>query len=144
MLVIFEMYKIQDNFIKLLFLLSALILTTSCVTTSTPLSDKNSQLTQGNVQMNLIVGETTKAQVIENFGSPNITTRDGSGKEVWTYQRAAQVSQSSSKSGYWNIIIAGQSGAASGFESSSKMITLIIKFDENDIVYDFKSRESSF
>ena len=114
------------------------------MTTTTPLSDKNSQLTQGNVQMNLIVGETTKAQVIENFGSPNITTRDGSGKEVWTYQRAAQVSQSSSKSGYWNIIIAGQSGTASGFESSSKMITLIIKFDENDIVYDFKSMESSF
>ena len=138
------MYKIKDNFIKSLFLLSALILTTSCMTTTTPLSDKNSQLTQGNVQMNLIVGETTKAQVIENFGSPNITTRDGSGKEVWTYQRAAQVSQSSSKAGYWNIIIAGQSGTASGFESSSKMITLIIKFDENDIVYDFKSRESSF
>ena len=113
-------------------------------TSTTPLTDKNSQLTQGNVQMNLVVGETSKAQVLENFGSPNVTTRDGSGKEVWSYQRAAQVSQSSSKEGYWSIIIAGQSSSAAGMESSSKMITLIIKFDANDIVYDFKSRESIF
>lgn len=133
----------KRNLIKTAFLFIFAVLS-GCMTSTTPLTDKNSELTQGNVQMNLIVGETSKAQVLENFGSPNITTRDASGKEVWTYQRAAQVSQSSSKTGYWNIIIAGQSGSASGFESSSKMITLIIKFDENDIVYDFKSRESTF
>ena len=133
----------KRNLIKIAFLFIFAVLS-GCMTSTTPLTDKNSELTQGNVQMNLIVGETSKAQVLENFGSPNITTRDASGKEVWTYQRAAQVSQSSSKTGYWNIIIAGQSGSASGFESSSKMITLIIKFDENDIVYDFKSRESNF
>ena len=133
----------KRNLIKIAFLFIFAVLS-GCMTSTTPLTDKNSELTQGSVQMNLIVGETSKAQVLENFGSPNITTRDASGKEVWTYQRAAQVSQSSSKTGYWNIIIAGQSGSASGFESSSKMITLIIKFDENDIVYDFKSRESTF
>ena len=133
----------KRNLLKIAFLFIIAVLS-GCLASTTPLTDKNSELTQGNVQMNLIVGETSKAQVLENFGSPNITTRDASGKEVWTYQRAAQVSQSSSKTGYWNIIIAGQSGSASGFESSSKMITLIIKFDENDIVYDFKSRESNF
>lgn len=115
-----------------------------CVSPPQPLTERNSQLTQGNVQMNLIVGETTKAQVLENFGSPNITTRDGSGREVWTYQRAAQVSQSSSKSGYWTVILGGQSSNATGFESSSRMITLIIKFDNNDVVSDFKSRTSVF
>tara|TARA_B100001964_G_C13951677_1_gene473569 strand:- start:162 stop:566 length:405 start_codon:yes stop_codon:yes gene_type:complete len=134
---------VKRNLIKIAFLFIFAVLS-GCMTSTTPLTDKNSELTQGSVQMNLIVGETSKAQVLENFGSPNITTRDASGKEVWTYQRAAQVSQSSSKTGYWSIIIAGQSGSASGFESSSKMITLIIKFDENDIVYDFKSRESTF
>ena len=46
--------------------------------------------------MNLEVGKTTKANVLETFGSPNITTRDGAGREVWTYQRQAQVAQSSS------------------------------------------------
>jgi len=111
---------------------------------TTPVSDRNSQLTQGNVQLNLAVGKTTKAEVLENFGAPNITTRDGNGQEVWTYQRAAQVSQSSSERGYWTVILAGKSSKASGFESSSRMMTLIIKFDGDDIVTDFKSRESNF
>lgn len=125
----------------------SLALTTTlfgCVTPPQPLTERNSQLTQGNVQMNIAVGKTTKAEVLENFGSPNITTRDGAGREVWTYQRAAQVSQSSSQSGYWTVILAGKSSEASGFESSSRMITLIIKFDENDVVSDFRSRTSNF
>ena len=105
---------------------------------------KNSELTQGMVQMNLEVGKTTKADVLETFGAPNITTRDSSGNEVWTYQRQAQVSQSSSSSGFIFVIIAGKSADASGFETSSKMMTLIIKFDGNDVVTDFKSRESNF
>ena len=94
--------------------------------------------------MNLVVGQTTKAQVLETFGAPNITTRDGSGREVWTYQRAAQVSQSSNRSGYWTVILAGQNSSASGFESGSRMITLIIKFDSSDVVTDFRSRTSDF
>lgn len=109
-----------------------------------PLTTKNSELTQGNVQMNLITGKTSKTDVLENFGSPNITTRDGKGREVWTYQRQAQVAQSSKSSGSWTIILAGQSSSAAGFESSSRMITLIIKFDDKDIVTDFRSRTSNF
>lgn len=120
------------------------IMFVGCVSAPKPLAGRNSQLTQGNVQMNLVVGKTTKAKVLENFGSPNITTRDGTGREVWTYQRAAQVAQSSSRSGYWTIILAGQSSNASGFESSSRMSTLIIKFDSSDIVSDFRSRTSTF
>ena len=115
-----------------------------CVPPPQPLSERNSALTQGNIQMNLVVGQTTKAQVLDNFGAPNITTRDGSGREVWTYQRAAQVSQSSSRSGYWTIILAGQNSSASGFESGSRMFTLIIKFDSGDVVTDFRSRTSDF
>ena len=122
----------------------ASILTTSCVNNPQPVTNMNSQLTQGNVQLSIEVGTTTKMEVLENFGSPNITTRDGSGREVWTYQRSAQVAQSSSKSGYWTILLAGQSGSSSGFESSSRMITLIIKFDSNDVVSDFNSRTSNF
>jgi outer membrane protein assembly factor BamE (lipoprotein component of BamABCDE complex) len=116
----------------------------ACVSNPQPLTDRNSHLTHGNVQMNLVVGSTTKAEVIESFGSPNITTRDGAGREVWTYQRAAQVQQSSRQSGYWTIILAGRSSEASGFESSSSMITLIIKFDDQDVVSDFRSRTSNF
>tara|TARA_B100000700_G_C14602401_1_gene649723 strand:- start:181 stop:576 length:396 start_codon:yes stop_codon:yes gene_type:complete len=129
---------------KILFVFIFSILLTGCVTAPEPLTKKNSELTQGMVQMNLEVGKTTKADVLETFGAPNITTRDSSGNEVWTYQRQAQVSQSSSSSGFIFVIIAGKSAEASGFETSSKMMTLIIKFDGNDIVTDFKSRESNF
>ena len=129
---------------KILFVFIFSILLTGCVTAPEPLTKKNSELTQGMVQMNLEVGKTTKADVLETFGAPNITTRDSSGNEVWTYQRQAQVSQSSSSSGFIFVIIAGKSAEASGFETSSKMMTLIIKFNEKDVVTDFKSRESNF
>ena len=115
-----------------------------CVPAPQPLAERNSALTQGNIQMHLVVGQTTKAEVLETFGAPNVTTRDGSGQEVWTYQRAAQVSQSSNRSGYWTVILGGQSSSASGFESGSRMITLIIKFDRRDVVTDFRSRTSDF
>jgi outer membrane protein assembly factor BamE (lipoprotein component of BamABCDE complex) len=109
-----------------------------------PVDQRNSVLTQGNVQLNLHVGSTTKAQVLEVFGSPNITTRDGDGQEVWSYQRHATVSQSSANSSYWTIFLTGDSRSAAGFSSTQRTITLIIKFDKNDVVSDFRSRTSDF
>lgn len=132
------MHKIY--FINICFL----IFIASCTPKYQPITERNSELTQGNVQMNLIAGKTTKAQVLEKFGSPNITTRDGAGREVWSYQRAAQVSQSQSQSNYWTIIFAGNSSNAGGFENTSRMMTLIIKFNSNDVVEDFRSRTSNF
>lgn len=115
-----------------------------CATTPAPVDQRNSQLTQGNVQLNLRVGQTTKAEVLEKFGSPNITTRDGAGQEVWSYQRMATVSQSSSSSSYWTIFLTGESKSADGFSQSSRTMTLIIKFDGRDVVSDFRSRTSDF
>jgi outer membrane protein assembly factor BamE (lipoprotein component of BamABCDE complex) len=125
-------------------LLVATIALSGCVSAPEPLSNRNSPLTQGNVQMNVLPGSTTKAQILETFGAPNVTTRDGQGKEVWSYQRQAQVSQQSSQEGYWTVLFAGKTKNASGFESSSRMMTLIIKFDSNDVVSDFNSRASNF
>jgi len=100
----------------------------------------DSGLTQGNVQMYLESGTTTKSQVIDNFGSPNITTRDGEGNERWIYERNSQ--QVRRDSAFYTVILA--SGRSSGFESSSRNLTLIITFDEADVVTDFDSRYSSF
>lgn len=117
---------------------------TGCATTQGPIDQRNSQLTQGNVQLNLQVGHTTKAEVLDKFGSPNITTRDGGGQEVWSYQRMATVSQSTSSQEYWTILLAGQSKSADGFSQTSRTMTLIIKFDAHDVVSDFRSRTSDF
>lgn len=94
--------------------------------------------------MSVAVGQTTKAEILETFGAPNVTTRDGSGKETWSYQRAATASQSASSESAWSVIFYGESREASGFSQTSRMMTLIIKFDESDVVSDFKSRESNF
>lgn len=116
-----------------------------CATTApTPVTTRNSELTHGNVQLVIKTGSTTQTEIIEAFGAPNITSIDGSGAEVWTYQRSAQVSQSSSQESYWTVVLTGQSRSASGFETTSRMITLIIKFDKNKVVSDFRSRSSNF
>ena len=112
--------------------------------TEQPVDQRNSSLTQGNVQMSIAVGKTTKAEILESFGAPNITTRDGAGREVWSYQRHATISQSSSKSSFFTILLAGSGSSADGFSQSTRTMTLIIKFDPSDVVADFRSRSSDF
>jgi len=111
---------------------------------SNPVAQRNSALTTGNVELHIKTGVTTKAQVLEAFGAPNITTTDGSGHEVWTYQRAATVSQATSGRNYWTVILAGGGSDASGFEQSQCTMTLIMKFNKNDLVSGFRSRYSQF
>lgn len=137
--------KIAKLRLALLVSLFGCICFVGCESTGNkPVSTRNSALTHGNVQMNVKVGTTTKNDIIETFGAPNITTVDGSGQEVWTYQRAAQVSESSTSDTYWTVILLGGSSQASGVSTSSSMITLIIKFKENGVVSDFRSRSSTF
>ena len=130
-----------------LALLSAVAMACSAVTAAAKpglVDSRNSALTQGNVQLSVKVGETTKAQVLEVFGAPNITTRDGIGQEVWSYQRHATVSQSNSRESFWTILLAGGGSSASGFSQTMRTMTLIIKFRSDDIVSDFRSRSSDF
>lgn len=116
-----------------------------CVQNTTrPVTTRNSELTHGNVQLNIKVGQTTKSDVLEHFGAPNITTIDGSGQEVWSYQRQATVTQSSSSSNYWTVVLAGGGNSASGFEQTQRTMTLIIKFGKDNRVSDFRSRSSEF
>ncbi|KQN14120.1 MULTISPECIES: hypothetical protein [unclassified Sphingomonas] len=118
--------------------------------------DDPNTLTHGMVQMNLKVGTTTQAQIIEAFGGPNITTIDGSGQEMWVYDRHATVSYD--KTSGFSIGLFGGGGGGGGVglgglgfsnkksrsSQSSRAMTLVIKFDANKVVSDFQSRSSSF
>ena len=128
----------------ILFLMAVAVSSPILATDKVQLEGKNDALTQGNVQLNLRVGETSKAQVLEVFGAPNITTRDGGGQEMWSYQRHATVSQSKESDSFWTILLLGGSSKTSGFSQTMRTMTLIIKFDKNDIVSDFRSRTSDF
>ena len=122
----------------------SLLMLPSVVSAQSEMDHKNSGMTQGNVQLNVKVGQTTKSDVLEAFGAPNITTRDGSGQEVWSYQRHATVSQSTEKNSFWTILLVGGSKSASGYSQTMRTMTLILKFDAKDVVSDFRSRTSDF
>ncbi len=113
-------------------------------------------LTQGMVQMTLKIGATTQSEVLETFGAPNLTTIDGTGQEVWVYDRQATVTSSGS-SGFSIGMLLGAGGGnvggggGLGFGSSKskstqtqRSMTLIIKFGPDKHVTDFRSRSSSF
>ena len=132
---------------KLLFIIPLLALS-ACVTPTTvgePMSKSN--LTAGQVSLTLKKNITTQTEVVETFGAPNLVTQNADGEEVWTYQRNATVANAASNSTYATIILAGVSGRSSGFEQSSRTMTLIIKFKDLKgvkTVVDFSSRYSSF
>jgi outer membrane protein assembly factor BamE (lipoprotein component of BamABCDE complex) len=133
----------EEGAVRLSLLLVGFMLATPAYS-QVSLEGKNSEMTQGNVQLNVKVGATTKADVLEVFGAPNITTRDGSGQEVWSYQRHATVAKSKEKDSFWTILLVGGSSKASGFSQTSRTMTLIIKFNADDVVSDFRSRTSDF
>lgn len=122
------------------------ILFSGCSTTI-PTTDTKNSLTQGQVQITLKKDVTTQAEVLDVFGAPNLVSLNSSGEEIWTYQRNATVGSESASSAYGTFILFGASTRSSGFEQSSRTMTLIIKFkDFNGIkkVSDFSSRSSSF
>jgi hypothetical protein len=118
--------------------------------------DDPNTLTHGMVQMTIKVGVTTQADIIETFGGPNVTTLDGSGNEMWVYDRHATISYT--KEGGFSVGLLGGGGSGGGgavgglgfgsrkskTSESSRSMTLIIKFNSQKIVSDFQSRSSSF
>lgn len=106
--------------------------------------DDPNMLTHGGVQLTLKTGETTQAEILDTFGAPNIATVDASGHEVWTYRRHATVTRASGSNTYFNILVFGTGEDSREQTSSSRTMTLIIKFDENKVVHDFRSMSSSF
>lgn len=118
--------------------------------------DSANTLTHGMAQMTLKLGKTSQLEVAEAFGSPNITTLDAQGQEVWIYDRQATVSSSKDSGFSIGMLIGAVGGAVGGggglgFSSSKskatqtqRTMTLIIKFGADKVVSDFKSRSSSF
>lgn len=139
-----RMRALGHLFAAAVFAVSALALAGCATSEQKPLADVNSALTHGNVKRHLVIGETTSAEVVEVFGAPNITTQDGEGNESWTYQRAATTQQGESRVDFLNLEILGGGVSQASSERSSRMITLIIKFDKDGVVSYFRSRASNF
>jgi outer membrane protein assembly factor BamE (lipoprotein component of BamABCDE complex) len=101
---------------------------------------QKSNLTYGNVKANVVKGQTTQAEVLQLLGSPNITTKNRDGNEVWTYSRQSFDAESGSFGG--GIILFGGNQAFSS--ASSATFDLILTFDANDVVQDYSVVQSQF
>lgn len=110
-----------------------------------------SSLTPGATKKHIKPGETTQAEVIEVFGTPNIITRKD-GYEMWVYDKVSST-QTTAVFGAGGI---GGGGGGSGFgggglgggvgstERSETTVMLIVYFDENDVVKDYKISQTKF
>lgn len=96
-------------------------------------------LTPGATKAYIYPGRTTQAEMTEIFGPPDLMTRK-EGKDVWTYERFSY--QASRSDGFLTIFIAGKSTSQQSV--SSRSVMLIVYFDENDIVADYRLSSSRF
>ncbi len=152
----------------LLFILLSCAFAVSCVRARSPelpySNQQKSNLTAGMVKKHVKVGVATQAEIISVFGAPNIITRDRDGNEVWTYDKQSMAS--ASEVAEWNAsggagAIAGglagdvgigggaAGGGASGKSSaagqvSSATFTLMIQFDDKDVVRDYRMMATQF
>jgi len=114
-------------------------------------ADETGRLTVGTVQREVRMGMSA-AQVAEVLGSPNIVTTDEERNETWIYDKISSDVTYSRSSGTIVGLIFGGSGAGAGVGSSSsgstsktqRTLTVIIKFDENNLVRDFSYHSSQF
>lgn len=141
--------------VKLLYLLALLLLINGCAAmmeTTKPENYQRSNLTFGMIKKNLVKGQTTQSEILSLFGAPNITTKNKSGEEVWTYDKIA-VSQEDIANGFVfggggpvgaGIMGGAVSASASKSSTTSRSITLLITFDEKDIVKDYAVMAQEF
>jgi hypothetical protein len=121
---------------------------------------QQSALSYGLVTSQVRKGVTTQLELVQLFGSPNISTFDSAGIESWVYERTVTQTdvQSNSRSKqaaanlgvFFNEVQAG-AGAATGQSTSTgttttsvRSITVIVKFAPNKTVSDYSVRASYF
>jgi len=123
----------------LIALFAAFLLLPSCAKNKIEQTER-SNLTAGMVKKKIIKGVTTQNEILKVFGAPNIITKNKSGNEVWTYDTISVVK--SGEEGYWNVVVGGASGGKSSV--STRTFTLMIEFDDNDVVRECSYRASAF
>ena len=109
---------------------------TAC-TTGNPVYEEN--LTVAKAQREIKIGMSS-AEVVEVLGSPNMVTTDDKRRETWVYDRVSS-NVSTSQAGVWLLVVGGSSAQRT---QNQRMLTIIVKFDENSKVRDFAYRTSTF
>lgn len=118
-------------------------------------AQKTGSFNQYTAEQVLVKGKTTKQEVLEKFGAPNIVTKQAdympkiqskdiqiempataTADEVWTYSKSSM-----DMSGAWaSVFLLGGFGSS----TSMKMFTLMIYFDKAGIVQDYSVTTSQY
>ena len=119
-------------------------------------SSNEREMTLGVVQKDIHVG-MSQADVAEALGSPNIVSKDSESNDTWIYDKiATEVSFSRDSGGIgsgvggglgsWGIIFGGASYSKSSGAAvqTQKTLTVVIKFDENQLVKTVSYHASKF
>ena len=109
------------------------------------------RVTVGTVQKEIRIGMSA-AEVASVLGSPNIVTTDNERQETWIWDKISSDVSYSRSSGTIVGLIFGSSGGGAGVgstsagstSSSQRTLTVIIKFDGNNMVRDFSYHTSRF
>jgi len=114
-------------------------------------ADDIDRVTVGTVQKEIRIGMSA-AEVAQVLGSPNIVTTDDERRETWIYDKIATDVTYSKSSGTIVGLVFGNSAAGAGSGSknagstttSQRTLTVIIRFDDEDLVRDFSYHTSRF
>lgn len=106
-------------------------------------STQEREMTLGIVQKEIRFG-MSQADVATSLGSPNIVTKDSTGKETWIYDKIATEASYSKSHGYGTILILGFSRDAGAVSTTQKTLTVVIKFNEKNLVESFSYHASKF
>lgn len=136
-----ENMKKLNIFTLSVFCLTAPMFLTSCATQNPAL--KTEQMTVAKAQREIKIGMSA-SDVVEVLGSPNMVTTDSQRRETWVYDRVStNVQSANSGAGVW-LLIFGASSNKSSASMNQRTLTIIVKFDENNLVRDFAYRSSAF
>lgn len=114
-------------------------------------SARPSNVTPGMAKMHIQPGLTSQAEVVEIFGPPNVVTRRD-GADMWVYDKVSSTTASNAfgLGGAW----AGGGGSGGGVlggaggrgttTRSETTVMLIVYFDPNDLVSDYKITQTKF
>jgi len=108
-----------------------------------PPAQSPQNLSVGKVQGEIRVGMSAAA-VAEVLGSPNIVTTDEKRREHWIYDKISSESVDTKNSIGGGIIIFGGSTSQRQSSKTQKTLTIIIKFDEENLVRDYSYNYSQF
>lgn len=103
----------------------------------------NGNISVGVVQKQIKVG-MSGADVLQALGSPNMVSTDDKRREVWVYDKVATDTVQSSSTGWVFAVLAGGQTSSRASSRSQRTLTIIIKFDEQNLVRDFAYHSSKF